>query len=419
MVACYRRSPRHGNRDAPLVPCLVSHSLSVSCFFVPVTDIPPLPGVHHVSAITGQAPANVRFYTQVLGLRLVTKTVNQDDPSSYHLFYGDETGSPGTDLTFFDVPRARELRPGPGLITGTALRVRGPEALAAWADRLDAHDVSRTPIHRRAGRRALTLFDEEGQTIHLVDDDDDTDRVPDTTPWTDGPVPAAMALQGLGPVEITVSDLAPTREALTSVFGFREARTHEVETDGAVDDGLEPVSQPGGDAVVFETGAGGVAAEVHVIERPDADPGWLGGAACTTLPSAPPTATQSAGGASGSTEPGSIPRPSSTGTTSSRSTPGSRAAFSSRSPRTPARPSPSRRPPLEPSRCRRNWSPGARRLRRDSNRSTERSRPAPTAPPSCPPMDAGRENARMHAAFRCGIVTLCLCVPGGAFCYLN
>lgn len=234
-------------------------------------------GLHHVSAITGQADANVRFYTQVMGLRLVTMTVNQDDPSSYHLFYGDETGAPGTDLTFFDVPRAREMRPGFGLISGTSLRVRGREALASWADRLDDHDVPRTPIHERAGRATLTLFDEEGQTIHLVDDSDDTDRVPDTTPWTEGPVAPDMAIRGLGPIEITVGDFGPTREALTDVFGFREVRSYEVERPAAdAGAGLEGVSVPPSSARVFETGPGGVAAEVHVIERADAEQGWLG-----------------------------------------------------------------------------------------------------------------------------------------------
>jgi glyoxalase family protein len=131
-------------------------------------------------------------------------------------------------------------------------------------------------VHRRAGRAALTLFDEEGQTLHLVDDSADVDRLPDTTPWADGPVPVDAAIRGLGPVEITVADLGPTREALTEVFGFREARSYEAEPDGAADDGLEAVSVPPASAVVFETGPGGVAAELHVVERPDADRGWLG-----------------------------------------------------------------------------------------------------------------------------------------------
>lgn len=237
----------------------------------------PLLGLHHVSAITGEASANVRFYTQVMGLRLVTKTVNQDDPSSYHLFYGDETGAPGTDLTFFDIPHARANRSGTGLISGTSLRVRGTEALRTWADRLDTQDLRRTPIHERAGRTALTLFDPEGQTIHLVDDAEDADRVPDTTPWSGGPVSVDAAIRGLGPTEITVADLAPTREVLTEVFGFREARSYEVgdmlEETG---ESLEKVATPPPSATVFETGPGGVGAELHVVERPDAERGWLG-----------------------------------------------------------------------------------------------------------------------------------------------
>ncbi len=236
----------------------------------------PVQGIHHVSAVTGRVSDNVQFYTQVLGLRLVTKTVNQDDPSSYHLFYGDETGSPGTDLTFFDMPQAREQRPGTGLITGTSLRVRGKDALRAWADRLDAQDVRRTPIHQRAGRAALTLFDDEGQTIHLVDDAADADRGPETTPWTDGPVSEEMAIRGLGPVEITVSDMAPTRKALTSAFDFRPVGAYTVDSESASDGALEAVPLPSGSAMVFENDPGGAAAEVHVVERPDTERGWLG-----------------------------------------------------------------------------------------------------------------------------------------------
>jgi glyoxalase family protein len=235
-----------------------------------------LQGIHHVSAITGQAAANVRFYTQVLGLRLVLKTVNQDDVSSYHLFYGDETGAPGTDLTFFDVSRARQQRPGTGLISGTSLRVRGEEALRFWAERLDEHDVRRTPIHRRAGRLALTLFDDEEQTLHLVDDAEETERVPDTTPWEEGPVPVDAAIRGLGPVEVTVADLEPTRRALTEVFGFRENRVYEVEPADAPGDSLESVETPRSRAKGFGTGTEGVAAEMHVVERSDAERGWLG-----------------------------------------------------------------------------------------------------------------------------------------------
>lgn len=235
-----------------------------------------LQGLHHVSAVTGRVAYNVRFYTEVLGLRLVTKTVNQDDPSSYHLFYGDESGTPGTDLTFFDVPHARDSRPGTGLITGTSLRVRGEEALVWWADRLDAHNVRRTPIHERAGRRALTLFDDEGQVLHLVDDSADEDRVPDTTPWADGPVPPAYAIRGLGPVEITIADMASTRTALVEAFRLRDRRAYTVSDAIAKQEGAAPVSSVPDAARVFETAPGGVAAELHVIPRPEAGRGWLG-----------------------------------------------------------------------------------------------------------------------------------------------
>lgn len=236
-----------------------------------------LQGLHHVSAVTGRAAYNVRFYTQVLGLRLVTKTVNQDDPSSYHLFYGDESGTPGTDLTFFDIPRARDQRSGTGLITGTSLRVRGEEALAWWADRLDAHDVRRTPIHERAGRQALTLFDDEGQVVHLVDDSADEDRVPDTTPWADGPVPPEYAIRGLGPVEITIADMEDTRTALVEAFRLRDRRPYTVSGATAKQEGAAtPVSSVPESARVFETEPGGVAAELHVVPRPEAERGWLG-----------------------------------------------------------------------------------------------------------------------------------------------
>jgi glyoxalase family protein len=235
-----------------------------------------LTGIHHVSAVTGRARENVRFYTRVLGLRFVCKSVNQDDPSSYHLFYGDADGSPGTDLTFFDVARARDLRPGTGLITGLSLRVRGRDALDAWAERLDAHGVRHTGVHERAGRAALTLFDGEGQTVHLVDDSADAARVPDTEPWDGGPVPVEQAVHGLGPVEATVADLGPTAEVLTDVLGFEESRAYTVEEDGSGDGPAPPSPPAGARAVVYETGPGGAGAELHLVERPDQPSGWLG-----------------------------------------------------------------------------------------------------------------------------------------------
>ncbi len=231
-----------------------------------------LQGIHHVSAITARASYNVQFYTQTLGLRLVAKTVNQDDTSSYHLFYADTHGSPGTDLTFFDIARARDQRAGTGLITGTSLRVRGEAALQAWAEHFDAVGVRRTPIHQRAGRSAITFYDAEGQTLHLLNDAPDVDRLPDTTPWTQSPVAPEYAIQGLGPVEITVDADAPTRKVLTDVLGLAPTRDYTVEApDSDVD-----LPHPPETATVFSIGDGGAAAELHLIERSDAGRGWLG-----------------------------------------------------------------------------------------------------------------------------------------------
>src|ERR1700704_3003245 len=97
-----------------------------------------LEGIHHITAITGDAPGNVDFYTRVLGLRLVAKTVNQDDPSVYHLFYADERGRPGSELTFFEYPHAIPGRPGAGMVHRIVSRVGSPAALDFWAARLDA-----------------------------------------------------------------------------------------------------------------------------------------------------------------------------------------------------------------------------------------------------------------------------------------
>ena len=241
------------------------------------TDL-SLTGLHHVSALTGQAQANQDFYTQVLGLRLVCKTVNQDDTSSYHLFYGDETGAPGTEVTFFDLPRARALREGTGLITGTSLRVRGIDTLRWWTDRFAAHDVLHTTVYERAGRPVVTFYDPEGQRLHLVDDSEDVDRVPDTTPWPESPVPEEHAIRGLGPTEITIGELDPTRIVLVDLMGFREARayTATAHDDPMADDVHRLSTQPPDEAFVFETGPGGVASELHVVVRPDAPRGWLG-----------------------------------------------------------------------------------------------------------------------------------------------
>ena len=108
-----------------------------------------LEGIHHVTAITGDAPGNVDFYVRVLGLRLVKKTVNQDDPTVYHLFYADERGSAGSDITFFEYPGARRGRAGAGMVHRVVFRVASEEALDFWEERLRAENVS---LSRGEGR---------------------------------------------------------------------------------------------------------------------------------------------------------------------------------------------------------------------------------------------------------------------------
>src|SRR5215510_15102078 len=137
-----------------------------------------LHGLHHVTAVTGNAPGNVEFYSRTLGLRLVKKTVNQDDVSAYHLFYADGLASPGTDITFFDWPAAPEKR-GVHSISRTALRVNGAKTIDWWKAYLDEHRVKHSEIAERDGRLTLDFEDPEGQRLSLIDDG----GIGDSHPW--------------------------------------------------------------------------------------------------------------------------------------------------------------------------------------------------------------------------------------------
>jgi glyoxalase family protein len=218
-----------------------------------------LGGLHHLTAVTGNAPGNVAFYTRVLGMRLVKKTVNQDDVSAYHLFYGDEVGSPGTEVTFFDWPNIGSNVAGSGSIAAVGLRVPG-DALDWWTRRFDDAMLTHGGIEERNGRRTLAFADPEGQRLVLVADGEKAGF----SPWSGSTVPAERQIRGLSHVLLDLDRLAPTEWVLTEAMGFR--RTGEYP---APDTAARSV-------VVFATGPGGPGAEVHVQERPELPPARLG-----------------------------------------------------------------------------------------------------------------------------------------------
>jgi glyoxalase family protein len=210
-------------------------------------------GIHHLTAISAQIRENYRFYTQTLGMRLVKRSVNQDDVSAYHLFYADAKGSPGTDLTFFDWPVPRERR-GTRSIVRTALRVSGQDALAWWTRRFDELGVPHGQAGERDGRASLDFEDPERQRLSLVDDGGGGDA---PTPWDRSPVPAEYQIRGLGPITISVPTLHPTDLLLTRVFNMRQAREYP------------NADNPATSVHVFAMREGGAHAELHVAVQPD------------------------------------------------------------------------------------------------------------------------------------------------------
>ncbi|MEM1205295.1 MAG: ring-cleaving dioxygenase [Acidobacteriota bacterium] len=207
-----------------------------------------LPGIHHVTAIARDPQANVDFYVGVLGLRLVKRTVNFDDPQTYHLYYGDAEGSPGSILTFFPWPGARSGRAGTGQATVTSLSIPAG-SVDGWAERLERHgvDASRS---ERFGETVLTLRDPDGLRLELVASSADGDLRP---AWGKG-VDPALAIRGIDGVTLTLRNPAPTEALLTDVMGFRPV----VAGDGRTR---------------FETGAGGSGTRVDLVADPSGAPG--------------------------------------------------------------------------------------------------------------------------------------------------
>src|SRR6476659_1645077 len=191
-------------------------------------NIMNLTGIHHLTAVSAQIRENHYFYTQKLGMRLVKRSVNQDDVSAYHLFYADALGTPGTDLTFFDWPVPRERR-GLGSIVRTHLRVAGLDALTWWAQHLREQGVTAGEITERDGRLSRDIEDPEGQRLSLVDDG----GVGEAHPWERSPVPAEHQIRGLGPIVLSVPSLRPTDAILERVLHMRQEREYPHPEDPA------------------------------------------------------------------------------------------------------------------------------------------------------------------------------------------
>jgi glyoxalase family protein len=207
-----------------------------------------LTGIHHLTAITADASGNNRFYTETLGLRRVKMTVNQDDTSAYHLFFADGAGSPGSDLTFFDWPVTPERR-GTNAISRTGLRV-AEDSLDYWAKLLRDAGLVYSQITQTDHRATLDFEDPEGQRFRLT-----ADTPGPAHPWERSPVPPEHQIRGLGPITLSVPQLEPTEIVLTHLLNMRFLRDY-------------PSPDGQGQVYVFEMGAGGPAAEVHVAVQP-------------------------------------------------------------------------------------------------------------------------------------------------------
>lgn len=203
-------------------------------------------GMHHITAIAGNARRNHEFYTRVLGLRLVKKTVNFDDPGTYHLYYGDEVGSPGTILTFFPWEGLRQGRPGPGMATEIGYAIPGG-SLSFWTERLKEFKIDQDAPQERMNEQLLSFRDPDGLQINLI-----VPQVPDTrTPWVTSEVDTGVATRGFHSITLTVTSIQATAAILTEVLGYsllkQEGNRYRFVTDSiSTANIVDLVESPGG-----------------------------------------------------------------------------------------------------------------------------------------------------------------------------
>ncbi|MFD2308299.1 ring-cleaving dioxygenase [Enterococcus termitis] len=206
-------------------------------------------GIHHVTAMTSSAEKIYQFFTDTLGLRLIKKTVNQDDIQTYHLFFADDQGSAGTDMTFFDFPGLPKGTKGTNTISRTSFRVKSDASLDYWVDRFNEHQIDHGEIQERFGKKYLEFEDFDHQRYQLISDEKNV-GVAAGVPWKKTNVPAEHALVGLGPVFVTVTNFEHMQLVLSEVLGFKL-----VDAEGSFH--------------LFEVGEGGNGASIIVEHRED------------------------------------------------------------------------------------------------------------------------------------------------------
>ena len=204
-----------------------------------------LKGLHHVTAITSSAEKNYVFFTNILGMRLVKKTVNQDDIQTYHLFFADDKGSAGTDMTFFDFPNIPKGTHGTNEIYKTSFRVPTDASLEYWVKRFDKYDVKHEGITELLGKKVLSFVDFDDQQYMLVSDEFN-EGVASGTPWQKGPVPLEFAIIRSWSIHVRIAQFDYFKEVLEKVMLFREKEKEE------------------GPLHSFEVGEGGNGAQVIV-----------------------------------------------------------------------------------------------------------------------------------------------------------
>ncbi|WP_160032293.1 ring-cleaving dioxygenase [Paenibacillus sp. An7] len=215
-----------------------------------------LKGIHHVTAITSNAEKNYEFFTYVLGMRLVKKTVNQDDIQTYHLFFADDKGSAGTDMTFFDFPGIPKGTHGNDEIYKSSFRVPTDKAIDYWKERFDRLGVSHSGIKELFGKKTLSFVDFDEQQYQLISDEFNK-GVPSGTPWQKGPIPLEYAITGLGPIFVRFSQFDYFKELMERVLLFKEIAQEE-------------------NLHLFEGGEGGNGAQVVVEDNTELPPARQG-----------------------------------------------------------------------------------------------------------------------------------------------